>query len=149
MWQTKNNQYPIKIAGKGTLRPEKQVGVFFGARGYFVCRDSRRTGAWQKGWRWGVLFFTPSPPTLFSRRCEKRLGNASAIGQYKLRKQYSAVGKTPSKQYQVRSPCGRLFLVVFSTKAEGEMGQWGCGIRAHGVGIKIRVSTASSLSSCC
>ena len=34
MWQTKNNQYPIKIAGKGTLGPEKQVGVFFGHRGY-------------------------------------------------------------------------------------------------------------------
>ena len=34
MWQTKNNQYPIKIAGKDTLGPEKQVGVFFGHRGY-------------------------------------------------------------------------------------------------------------------
>ena len=90
MWQTKNNQYAIKIAWKGTLRPEKQVGVFFGPRGYFVCRDNRHfelqneLGHGKRGGD-GAFFFSPPTP-LFSQRCEKRLGNASAIGDYQLRK---------------------------------------------------------------
>ena len=70
MWQTKNNQYPIKIAGKGTLRPEKQVGVFFGALGYFVCRDSRHfklqneLGHGKRGGD-GAFFFSPHSPQPF------------------------------------------------------------------------------------
>ena len=68
MWQRKNNQYPIKIAGKGTLRPEKQVGVFFGLRGYFVCRDSRHfklQNELERGKKGGdgAFFFSPPPPT--------------------------------------------------------------------------------------
>jgi len=86
MWQTKNNQYPIKIAGKGTLRPEKQVGVFFGPHGYFFCRDNRHFKLQNElghGKRGGDGAFFPPPPNPFSRRCEKRLGNVSAIGEYK------------------------------------------------------------------
>ena len=69
MWQTKNNQYSIKIAGKGTLRPEKQVGFFLRPSrvlaGIAAILSSKTNWGMAKGVEMGRSFFHPLPPNPF------------------------------------------------------------------------------------